>query len=66
FSYEQKSLKAQMKLANRLNAAFTAIIGEDDLKLKEIVLRNMRSKEQTPLPLDESLAEKIVAAIEAA
>jgi len=66
FSYEQKSLKAQMKLANRLNAAFTAIIGEDELKRREIVLRNMRSKEQTPLPIDESLAEKIVAAIEAA
>ncbi len=60
FSYEPKSLKAQMKLANRLNARFTAIIGEDELQRKEIVLRNMETREQTTFPIDETLAEKII------
>jgi len=59
FSYEPKSLKALMKLANRLNARFTAIIGEDELQRKEIVLRNMATREQTTLPVDDTLTEKI-------
>lgn len=64
FSYEEKSLKAQMKLANRLGARFTAIIGENELKDNRIILRNMKTREQTSLPLDDSLSEKIIAAIE--
>ena len=60
FSYEPKSLKAMMKLANRLNTRFTAIIGEDELQRKEVVLRNMATREQTTLPLDNGLTEKII------
>jgi len=59
FSYEPKSLKALMKPANRLNARCTAIIGEDELQRKEIVLRNMATREQTTLPVDDTLTEKI-------
>ncbi len=64
FSYEPKSLKAQMKLANRLNAKFTAIIGEEELRREEIILRNMRTKEQVTLPANETLADKIIAVME--
>ncbi len=60
FSYEPKSLKALMKLANRLNARFTAIIGEDEIQRKEIILRNMETREQTALPMDDGLPEKII------
>jgi len=60
FSYEPKSLKALMKLANRLNARFTAIIGEDEIQRKEIVLRNMKTREQTTLPINDGLTEKII------
>ncbi len=63
FSYEPKSLKALMKLANRLNARFTLIIGEDELQRNEVVLRNMETREQTSFPIDEALAEKIVAVL---
>jgi len=62
-SHEEKSLKAQMKLANRLGARFTAIIGEDELQKRLIVIRNMQTKNQVSLPLDDTLIEKIVALI---
>ncbi len=64
FSYEPKSLKALMKLANRLNARFTAIIGEDEMREQKIVLRNMETREQVTLPMDDSLPEMIVVSLD--
>ncbi|HDL18524.1 MAG TPA: histidine--tRNA ligase, partial [Bacteroidetes bacterium] len=37
--YQQRSLKAQMREANRLNAGFTAIVGENELKNGSIPLK---------------------------
>ncbi len=64
FSYDPKSLKAQMKLANRLSAHFTAIIGENEIRENQIILRNMQTKEQITYPIDEMLPLKIVTALE--
>ncbi len=64
FSYEPKSLKAQMKLANRLGARFSVIIGENEIQGKSIVIRNMETREQMFLPLDDRLSEKILALLE--
>ena len=36
-----RSLKAEMKFANKLGVAFTAIIGEDELTSKKINLKRM-------------------------
>jgi histidyl-tRNA synthetase len=44
--YEGKSLKAQMRDADKLHAALTIIIGDDELAKGEIVLRDMKSREQ--------------------
>ena len=49
--YSGRSLKAQLKLANRVRARFALIIGDDELQRQEGTLRNMTSQEQQPLPL---------------
>ena len=47
-----RSMKGQMKSANKLNADYTVIIGEDELAAGEAQVRNMASKEQVSVPLD--------------
>lgn len=50
--YGQKSLKSLMKRANKLNASFVLIIGEEEMKQKEVILRNMKTKEQVHIPMN--------------
>ena len=47
-----KSLKSQMKRANRLGAPYVLILGENELEAGEAVLRNMQTKEQTSISLE--------------
>jgi histidyl-tRNA synthetase len=47
-----KSLKSQMKRADRLEAGHVLIVGDDELEKGEAILRNMETKEQTSVPLD--------------
>ena len=44
--YGDRSLRAQMKTANRLNAAWTIIVGEDELRDNKAVVRHMASGRQ--------------------
>jgi histidyl-tRNA synthetase len=48
-----RSLKSQMKRADRLGAAYTLIVGENELTNGQAALRNMQTKNQTDLPLAE-------------
>ncbi len=50
--YSDKSLKSQMKLADKLNSSFTLIFGDKEIEENAAQLRNMHSKEQQALPLD--------------
>lgn len=50
--YENKSLKSQMRKANRTGAAYSVIIGEDELRKKVFSLRNMRTGEEKTFPLE--------------
>ena len=52
--YADKSFKAQMKAANRLGAAYAAIIGEDEVKTGCVTVKNMADGEQVSLPLTEA------------
>lgn len=52
--YSDRSLKAQMKIANRLQARYTLIVGAQEWEQKEAILRNMQSQEQKPFSLQES------------
>jgi histidyl-tRNA synthetase len=53
-----KSLKGQMKRADRLAAGYVLIVGDDELKKGEAILRNMETKEQSSVPFD-SLVDTI-------
>jgi histidyl-tRNA synthetase len=46
---EGRSLRAQIKRADRVQARVTLIIGDDELAKGEVTLRNMTSGEQTPV-----------------
>ncbi|MFZ5775167.1 MAG: histidine--tRNA ligase [Thermodesulfobacteriota bacterium] len=59
---EGRSLKSQMKQADRSGARFALILGEEELARGEGVLRDMTSKEQQPLPLSGD-AEAVCSAI---
>lgn len=48
---ENKSMKAQMRSANRLNAAFVLISGDSELQKNIIVCKNMGSGEQEEVSL---------------
>ncbi len=50
-----RSLKAQMKRANRLQAAHVLILGDDELEKGAVVLRDMSTSEQTEIPLAKAL-----------
>jgi histidyl-tRNA synthetase len=56
--YGTKSLKAQMKQANRLGAGRVLIVGDSELASGNAVLRNMADKSQVDISLD-GLVEKI-------
>lgn len=50
--YLGRSLKAQMKQANRLHARATVILGEDELRQGVATVRDMESSQQETVPLD--------------
>lgn len=50
-----RSMKAQMKQANKANATFTIILGEDELKANSVVLKNMKESTQETISIDELL-----------
>ena len=47
-----RSLKAQMKYANKLSAAYTLILGDSEVESGRAQLRNMENGEQTEVELD--------------
>lgn len=49
--YEGKSLKSQMRRADKLKAQYVLILGEDELKRGKAVLRNMKTKSQEEIPI---------------
>ena len=53
--FSNKSLKSQMKRADRLGAAYVLIVGDKELEEGSAILRNMTTKEQTSIPLDNIL-----------
>jgi histidyl-tRNA synthetase len=47
-----KSLKSQMKRADRLAAGYVLIVGDDELSKGQAILRNMETKEQESISLE--------------
>jgi histidyl-tRNA synthetase len=50
--YADKSLKSQLKRADKLNSSFALIFGDKEIEEKQILLRNMQTKDQQTIPLN--------------
>ena len=51
--YEGRSLKSQMRRADKSGARYVLILGEDELNRGEIQMRDLRLKTQQVIPLDD-------------
>ncbi len=51
--YSTPSLKSQMKLADKLGAGNVIMLGEEELNGNAVKIRNMKTKEQTSVALDD-------------
>ena len=51
--YMGKKMKAQMKAASRQNAAYSLILGDDELAREAVMVKEMATGEQEEWPLDE-------------
>ncbi|MBU4140597.1 MAG: histidine--tRNA ligase [Candidatus Omnitrophica bacterium] len=56
--YHDKSLKGQMRQADKLRAKYVAILGETELKKEVVILRDMQNKSQKEVKIDK-LAEEL-------
>ena len=52
-----RGLKAQMKYANKIGAAFTLVLGDNELAQKSAKIKNMKTGEEKPIFLDEKFME---------
>jgi len=52
-TFSERKLKAQLKQASASGARYAVIIGEDEVKSKTVVLRDMAKGEQVTIPLDQ-------------
>lgn len=55
--YQGRSMKAQMKEANRKNARYALIVGDNELEKDKFVLRNMQESEEQMLSLDDIITK---------
>jgi histidyl-tRNA synthetase len=53
--YEGKSLKSQMRKADKMQSPYVMILGEEELKKNQVLLRNMSTKAQEELSLPEAI-----------
>ena len=60
--YAGRSMKAQMKQANKANARFALIIGEDEVKESCVMLKDMEKSEQQKVSFD-TIIEKLCAEV---
>ncbi len=49
-SFDNRSLKSQMKKADKADARYVLMVGEDELDAGSAILRNMATKEQLSIP----------------
>ena len=50
---KERNLKGQMKYADKLGAAYTVVIGEDEVKTGELTLKDMNKSQQTKVRREE-------------
>lgn len=58
-----RGLKAQMKYADKMGAAYTIVLGSSELENNSARLKNMKTGEQLEISLDSTFAEKFTAIV---
>ena len=53
-----RSLKAQMKYADKIGAKFTLVLGDSELEAQQAKIKNMATGEQTDITLGEGFAQQ--------
>ncbi len=61
--HEGRSLKSQMKQANKAGASFVLILGDDELENNAGLLRNMATQEQLSVELQDEEIEAVVSSL---
>lgn len=59
-SYDKTSLRSQMRRADRLRAKNVIVVGEDEMKSRTVVIKNMRDKTEISAALDAGEILKII------
>jgi histidyl-tRNA synthetase len=57
YDFQGRSMKAQMKAANRVQAKYVLICGEDEVARGQVVLRNMANSEQNEIAISDILTK---------
>lgn len=52
--YGAKTLKSQMKQADKLKARFVLMLGDDEIAANQVTLRNMATREQHTIPMEKA------------
>ena len=53
FDISDKSLKAQMKHADKMGAKYTIVIGEDEIRTETAILKDMSTAKERRISLDD-------------
>ncbi len=62
YDITDKSLKSQMKYANKIRARYTMVLGDDEIKNGIAILKNMSTKETYEIKKDSSLFDGLLKA----
>jgi histidyl-tRNA synthetase len=54
--YDEKSLRSQLRRANKLGAAYTVLLGERELAAGKVAVKDMQGGEQEQIALDEVIS----------
>ncbi len=54
--YQRASLKSQMKTADKYRARYVLMLGDDELARNEVTVRNMQTKDQVSISLDDVIS----------
>lgn len=55
-----KSLKAQLKYADKIKAKYSMVLGDDEINSKEATIKDMQTKQQYNVHLDERFTDEFV------
>ena len=61
-----RSLKAQLKYANKIQAKFTIVLGDTEINNGEAILKNMKTGEKILISLGKAFEEELITAITSA